>query len=82
MRSVAAGGPSKGEYEALMRCADKSTVSKWRKAGEVMDSVSISKLEHVQPAHAYDIARLAPREAWPSWVERCEQDARRAGGGA
>lgn len=64
----------KGEYEALMRCADKSTVSKWRKVGQVMDAVSISKLQHVQPAHFYDIGRLATPDTWNDWVQRCEID--------
>lgn len=65
----------KGEYDALIRCADKSTVSTWRKAIAVMEAVDGLHMstEHMQPSHAREIARHAPRETWPSWVERCER---------
>ena len=35
---------------------------KWRKAIEVLDAVSISKLAHVQPTHLREIGRNAPTE--------------------
>ncbi len=65
----------KGEYDALMRCAEKNTVSAWRRAIEVMDAVDGAlKCTHVQPTHAREIARHASRETWPAWVERCEAE--------
>jgi hypothetical protein len=65
----------KGEYDALMRCADKATVSHWRRALEVLESLNGFDIEtvHTQPSHATEIARHAPRETWPAWVERCER---------
>jgi site-specific DNA-methyltransferase (adenine-specific) len=63
----------KGEYDALMRCADKSTVTSWRRALEVMAACNgVHMYTHLQPSHAREIARHAPREAWSTWVERCE----------
>jgi hypothetical protein len=61
-----------GEYAALMRCADKSTVSHWRRAIEVLEAVDGFHMETMQPSHAREIARHAPRETWRAWVERCE----------
>jgi hypothetical protein len=62
----------KGEYDALIRCADKATVSRWRQAIAVMES-GCDIATHVQPSHALEIARHAPRETWSAWVERCER---------
>jgi len=30
--------------------------------------------EHIAPSHADEIARHAPRESWPEWVESCEKN--------
>jgi N6-adenosine-specific RNA methylase IME4 len=66
----------KGEYDALMRCADKVTVSNWRRAIEVMGALdgSLKGTTHIQPTHAREIARNSPRENWGAWVERCEAE--------
>lgn len=64
----------KGEAEALLRCADKSTVSTWRKAIQVLDAVDLSQPEHIQPTHLREIARHAGEDEWPGWVKRCEKD--------
>jgi N6-adenosine-specific RNA methylase IME4 len=64
----------KGEYEALMRCADRTTVSTWKRAIEVMDAVPMRDICHTQPSHAREIARLAPRKTWATWVKRCEAE--------
>ena len=40
--------------------ADKSTVSSWRRAIEVMEVVPISEPKHIQPSHACEISRHAP----------------------
>lgn len=65
----------KGEAEALMRCADKATVSGWRRAIEVMEAIgSDIRTVHLRPSHAEVIARSAPRESWPRWVARCEAE--------
>lgn len=64
----------KGEMAALSNCADKSTVSQWRRSIEVLDSCDITTVEHVQPSHATVIARLSPKESWPEWVASCERE--------
>ena len=33
----------KGEYDALMRCADKSTVSTWKKVIDVLHCISCAR---------------------------------------
>lgn len=64
----------RGEYEALMRCAAKQTVSAWRRSLAVMEEVGIVNGTRFQPTHAVEIARLAPRQEWASWVKRCEAE--------
>ena len=69
-------GRLKGQMAALTNCADKSTVSTWRKSIAVLDAVDLSQLslEHTQPSHAREIARHSPKESWPEWVESCEKN--------
>lgn len=64
----------KGQYDALIRCVDKSTVSTWRKAIDVMNTVDLSQLEHIQPTHMREIARHATREDWQKYVDKCESE--------
>lgn len=65
----------KGEYEALMRCAPKQTLSRYNQIVDVMNRCpDIGTLKHTQPSHYQEIARLAPKKEWPEWVERCEKD--------
>lgn len=64
-----------GEYDALMRCADKSTVSRWRKAIRVMDAVEISQPVNIQPSHAEQIGILVSECDWKYWVDECESNA-------
>lgn len=68
----------KGEYDALVRCADKSTLSDWRRTIEVMESVDgldiETNLAALTPSHACELARHAPKETWPEWVQRCENE--------
>lgn len=59
---------------ALTNCVGKSTASTWKRAIEVLETVQISELEHVQPSHATEIAQKAPRDSWPEWVEDCERE--------
>lgn len=64
-RKFGEGLKSRTNRDALMRCADKSTVSQWRGAIEVMEAVESFdiKTARTSPSHAYTIARHAPREA-------------------
>lgn len=62
----------KGQLAAVRDCSDKTTLSNWRKAIEVMDTVGISQLEHVQPSHALLINRHTSRESWAEWINSCE----------
>lgn len=59
---------------ALTSCVDKSTVTSWRRAIDVMSVLKYTDLEHTQPTHAREIARHSPRESWPEWVESCENN--------
>lgn len=63
----------KGEMSALTNCVEKNTVSSWRRSIEVMDSLPLEcTYVHLQPSHAREIARHAPKESWPEWVGSCE----------
>jgi N6-adenosine-specific RNA methylase IME4 len=64
----------RGQYDALTRCVNKSSVSNWRRAIEVMEAVQLIELRRFQPTHAMEVARRSPREDWPTWVERCERE--------
>ena len=60
----------KGELGALTACADKKTMSTWKKAIEVMEFVSLDiETKHLQPSHATEIARHAPKEDWQQRVQ-------------
>ena len=63
-----------GQYAALTRCVNKGTVSKWRRAIELMEKVALTQLEHVTPTHATEIAQAAHPDAWKDWVKRCEKE--------
>jgi hypothetical protein len=63
----------KGEYDALMRCTTKQMRTHWRRALEVMETLNGTDICTLTPSHATEIARLAPRETWSAWVERCER---------
>jgi N6-adenosine-specific RNA methylase IME4 len=62
----------KGQYEALMRCAAKGTVSDWRRALDVMQTLHGSDIRTVQPSHATLIGRYTPEDQWQDWIARCE----------
>lgn len=64
----------KGEFAALTNCADKSTVSTWRKSIEFESTVDICQLQHMQPSHGREIVRHAPKEAWEEWAQSCEKN--------
>jgi len=64
----------KGQYDALMRCADKSTVSRWRHSIAVLDEVAISQPVHIQPSHMIEIARHAEKPQWQRWVDKVETE--------
>lgn len=64
----------KGEMAALSNCVEKNTLSSWRRSIEVMDATSECTYVHLQPSHAREIARHAPRESWPEWVQSCEEN--------
>ena len=64
----------KGEHDALIRCSTKQAREQWRRAIDVMESINGQvNLTVTSPTHATEIARHAPRETWPAWVERCER---------
>lgn len=39
-----------------------------------MEAGCVNTTAHVQPTHAVHIGRLAPRETWSAWVQRCETE--------
>lgn len=63
----------KGEFAALTNCADKATLSHWRRSIEVLGFLKETP-EHTQPTHAREIARHSPKESWPEWIESCEKN--------
>jgi len=67
-----------GEYNALISCGHKATVSHWRKIVDVMDTVggttNILSLKLVTPNHLLIIGYGLPEKEWSRWVERCEKD--------
>jgi len=58
----------KGQHSALMNCADKSTISRYKKAIELMDSCNIATFKHIQPLHAVQIVRHVNKKDWPQWI--------------
>jgi hypothetical protein len=66
----------RGDQKALqrMRCVDTSTVSRWKAACEMMDTVegkvAISQLSHFQPSHATELARHFRKTGGNDWTEK------------
>ena len=82
---------ARGDQKALkaMRCVDKSTVSMWQAACDLLDAVDgkveLTQLSSFQPTHAVEIARHFRKEVgkvWDDgvaekiaeWVDRCEAE--------
>ena len=64
----------KGQYDALMRCASRTTIIDWRSSIEVMDHCRICDSEFIQPSHMREIARHAERKTWQRWVNKVETE--------
>jgi len=68
-------GRLKGEMAALTNCVDRTTLRGWKRVMEVLAVLDIQHdFGHVASSHADEIARHAPKECWPEWVESCEKN--------
>lgn len=82
IREALAAG-ERGDQSRLehMRCVDKSTVSDWRAACDLLDAlegkVGISQLSSFQPSHAREITRSLRRDYGPAdgWGDEVKEEA-------